>query len=256
MRPRGDIMLKQNMHIHSNYSWDSKMDIDTIAKILVENDIRYGALTDHVEFNREPLPYVITKLKMRNVDIDRINQEYQGKLTLLKAVEISEPHWYPEQVEELTKQVDLDFIIGSIHSIKKYAESKYERQDIFKNYYKEVLNMIQANQIDVIGHLDYINRYYGKDYSFYGQITEVLNAIKEYNMILEINTSAKRRCSLNLFPDINKICRYKWIQNDVIIGTDAHRENELADNLEQAESITEEFNLKPVIYQKRKRIIL
>lgn len=249
-------MLKQNMHIHSNYSWDSEMDIDTIAKILVENDIRYVALTDHVEFDREPLPYVITKLKMRNVDIDRINQEYQGKLTLLKAVEISEPHWYPEQVEELTEQIELDFIMGSIHKFKKDAESKYEREDACYQYYREILKMIEANQIDVIGHLDYINLYYGKDYSFYGQITDVLNAIKEHNMILEINTSAQRRCGLNLFPDIIKICRYQWTQKEVIIGTDAHRENELIDNLEQPEFLAQEIGLQPVIYQKRKRIIL
>ncbi len=249
-------MIKQNMHIHSNYSWDSKMDIDTIAKILVENNISYGALTDHVELDREPLPYVITKLKIRNVDIDRINQQYQGKLTLLKAVEISEPHWYPDQVEKLSQEVELDFIMGSVHSIPKDIESKYGREDATYQYYREILEMIRADQIDVVGHLDYINRYYEKDYSFFRQVTDVLDAIKEHNMIIEINTSAERRCHLNVFPSLDKICRYRFRQNEIIIGTDAHTPNELTDHLEQAEVITNELGLKPVIYQKRKRINL
>ena len=44
--------MKQNMHIHSKYSWDcekyGKMEIEKIAKILSKNGIRYGAITDHV----------------------------------------------------------------------------------------------------------------------------------------------------------------------------------------------------------------
>ncbi len=249
-------MIRQNMHIHSNYSWDSKMDIDTIAQILVKNNISYGALTDHVELSRESLPDVITKLKARNIDIDRINQQYQGKLTLLKAVEISEPHWYPDQVQKLSQEVELDFIMGSIHSIQKKAESRREREVATHQYYQEILEMIKTDQIDVVGHLDYINRYYKKDYSLYQQVTDVLNAIKEHHMVIEINTSAERRSHLNVFPSLDKICRYKLSQNEIIIGTDAHTPNQLIDNLEQAELITKELGLKPVIYQKRKRINL
>ncbi len=247
-------MIKQNLHIHSNYSWDSKMDIDTIAEILVKNNISYGALTDHVEFSREPLSYVITKLNIRNINIDRINQKYQGKLTLLKAVEISEPHWYQDEVEKLNEEVELDFIMGSIHTIKRDAISTYDREKATYQYYKEILKMIEANQIDVVGHLDYINRYYKKDYSLYNQITDVLDAIKEHNMIIEINTSAERRCHLNVFPSLDKICRYKLTQDEIIIGTDAHAFNELTDNLEQAGLIAKELGLQPVIIQKRKRI--
>ena len=85
-------MIKQNMHIHSKYSWDckkyGKMEIDEIARILYENNIKYGAITDHVEFDREPLPYVLTKLKVRNLEIDRVNELYQGRITLLKSVEL------------------------------------------------------------------------------------------------------------------------------------------------------------------------
>ncbi len=249
-------MIRQNMHIHSSYSWDSKLNLDTIAHILVENHISYGAITDHVEFDREDVLSVIKRLNIRNEEINHINQLYQGKLILLKAVEISEPHWYPDEVKELEKVEDLDFIMGSIHSIPRNAESKYEREDVYYRYYKEVIKMIQANQIDVVGHLDYINRYYGKDYSFYRQLSDIFSLLKEYDMILEMNTSAERRCHLNTFPSLEKLVRYKLIKNEIVLGTDAHRENELVSNLEQAELITKELGFQPVIYQKRKRIKL
>ena len=154
-------MVEQNMHIHSKYSWDSKMEINQIAEILLAHRIRYGAITDHVEFDREPLPWVLINLKVRNLEIDRINELYQGKITLLKAVEISEPHLYKDQVEALN-ELDLDFIMGSIHKIDKNAKTDHEIRHAKYLYYRELLKMVEANQIDVVGHLDYIDKYYGR----------------------------------------------------------------------------------------------
>ena len=43
--------MVQNMHIHSNYSFDSKMKLESIAKTLIENNVKYAGITDHVEFS-------------------------------------------------------------------------------------------------------------------------------------------------------------------------------------------------------------
>lgn len=248
-------MIRTNMHIHSKYSWDAKMELEDIAKILIENNIRYAALTDHVEFDREEIEDIRHKFSLRNLEINRLNEKYHGKLKLLKGVEISEPHWYSEQVKILTDIFDFDFVMGSIHDMIHLKTSE-NKEYVTYLYYKRMLEMIEAGQIDVVGHLDYINRYYQKDYSNYNQVTEVLQAIKEHNQVLEINTSAQRRAKLNLFPSINKICRYKLVSDYVTIGTDAHRTTELVDNLEQAEYLSKEIGLKPVIFEKRKKIVL
>lgn len=250
-------MVKQNMHIHSKYSWDSAMEIEEIAQVLIRQNIQYGAITDHIEFDKEPIMYVLTKLKIRNLEIDEINKKYEGKINLLKAVEISEPHLYKEKVEQLS-ELDLDFIMGSIHNIDRNAITELEKFRTVAKYYREVLAMVQANQIDVIGHLDYINRYYEYDYSSISQIIELMQAIKENNQILEINTSAQRRMGTsNTFPSTFKVHQYRSLgQDEIIIGTDAHKYSELVDNLNSAKTIEEEMGLKPVIYQKRKRIII
>lgn len=253
-------MVRQNMHIHSKYSWDcekdGKMEIEEIARILYQNGIRYAAITDHVEFDREPLPYVLTKFKVRNLEIDRANELYQGKVTLLKAVEISEPHLYKDQVEALN-ELNLDFIMGSIHKIVKNAKTDYEKIHAKYLYYSEIMKMIEKSQIDVVGHLDYIDKYYGRGHYSCYQVDDLIAAIVEKDLVLEINTSGKRRANFDLFPSINKICEYKILGgNNITIGTDAHEYNELIDNLEQAESIIDEIGLKPTIHQKRRRIKL
>jgi len=249
-------MTRQNMHIHSKYSWDSKMEIEEIARILYENGIRYGAITDHIEFDRESLPDVINKFKIRNLEIDKINELYEGRVTLLKAVEISSPHLYPDKVEAL-EELELDFIMGSIHDVEKNAKTNYDKIHANYLYYCEMLKMIEKKQIDVVAHLDYIDRHSGKGFSSMYQVMDIIKAITENNLIVEINTSAQRRAGFPIFPSFQKLCSYKLTGNsEIIIGTDAHRYDELLDNLEYGESITNELELKTVIYQKRKRIIL
>lgn len=174
---------------------------------------------------------------------------------MLKGVEISEPHLYPKQIETLTEAFNFDLVIGSIHNIPNVRTSKNKKY-ITRLYYKEILRMIESSNIDVIGHLDYINKYYGEDYSEDDQISEIFQAVKERDQIIEINTSAERRARLNVFPSVDKISRYKLVSNCVTIGSDAHRYSELTDNLEQAELIAKLYGLKPVIYEKRKRIVL
>jgi len=249
------MMIKTNMHIHSKYSWDSKMELEDIAKILIENNIRYATITDHVEFDREDMMYIRRKFSERDYEIDHLNEKHQGKLTLLKGVEISEPHLYPKQVEELANIFPFDFIMGSIHNIPNLKTSENKRYVTYL-YYREILKMIESSSVDVIGHIDYINRYYKEDFSEYNQVKEVLDAVKENGKIIEINTSAERRAQLNLFPSLDKICRYKLVGDYVTIGSDAHRLPEVPDNLEQAEYLCEEIGLKPVIFEKRKKIVL
>lgn len=244
-------MIKTNMHIHSKYSFDSKMEIEDIARILVENNVRYAAITDHVEFDRENQKYVLWKLLIRNLEIEKVNEKYEGKLKLLKSVEISEPHWHQDKVEYLSEHADLDFIIGSHHNIIN-LETSDNREYVTYLYYKQILEMIEKGNFDVLGHLDYINRYYRENYSDFNQVKEIFEALIEHHKIIEINTSAERRAGLKIFPSIDKICRYRLVGKDVTIGTDAHRENELVDNLEQAEYLSQKIGLKPVIFQKRK----
>lgn len=250
-------MQRQNMHIHSKYSWDceryGRMEIEEIAKILFKNDIKYGAITDHIEFDREDISYVINKLRVRNEEIDRVNELYQGKVCLLKSVEITEANLYMREVEKLDS-LDLDFLMGSVHRIDRHATTEIGIKNAYEEYYRRMLNMVCAGQIDVVGHFDYINRYYQTDLSNRNQVEEILGVINEKNQILELNTSSKRRSIKPIFPSFDKLYLYLCNQNEVTIGTDAHKYEELVDNLASTEVFAEVLSLKPVVYQKRKRI--
>lgn len=250
-------MIKVNNHIHSKYSWDSKMELDDIAKKLKEGNIQYGTITDHIEFTCEALPYVLTMLKIRNLELGRINKLEKGKVTLLSGVEISEPHLYQDQVAAL-EGLGLDCILGSVHHFNTRAQTESDKKLAYKQYYQTVLKMIDKNQIDILAHLDYINRYYDCDYSDSSQVKEILEAIIEKDIALEINTSANRRTRHNeahydIFPTVDKLEMYFDLGGEkLVIGSDAHRPCEVLDNLDVLEKYPILKEKKIGIYKNRK----
>ena len=250
-------MRISNMHIHSKYSWDCKMELETIAERLIESGIYYAGICDHIEFNFEKEEEIMEKFKIRNLEIDELNEKYAGKIKILKGAEISSPHLYPDKVERLSA-LDLDYLMGSIHKIDRKAKTEEEKKIGTYNYYQEILKMIKANQVDVIGHLDYINRYYKQDYSETDTLEEIFSLIKENDLIIEVNTSApapKRTNGLySSFPNIEKIEMYAKYKKEITIGTDAHRPSELTYMLSENCYITKRKGLEPVIFEKRKMI--
>ena len=56
-----------DMHIHSKYSWDCKMEIEKTANKLIESGIYYAGICDHIELNFEKIEDVIEKFKIRNL---------------------------------------------------------------------------------------------------------------------------------------------------------------------------------------------
>lgn len=246
-------MVKENMHLHSWFSWDSSLDLYDINKILMNGNITFGCITDHIEFDRESVEEVLAKFKVRNIRIDEINKMNQGKIILLKGAEISSPYKYPEQCKYL-ESLDLDFIMGSVHEINKDITYEPSVREEFYRYYERVLDTITKSDIDCLGHIDYINRYYENDYFFENQLQEIFQALKEKNQIIEINTSANRRGCASTFPDYEKLKMYKQYQSYVTIGSDAHKKNEVLDGLDETHAMANSLGLRPVIYQKRKRI--
>ena len=247
-------LLRENMHLHSNYSWDSFAKINDIASELVKQDINVAAVTDHVEFDREGIDEVLTKFRIRNMEIDKINKNYDGKLKLLKGIEVTAPHLYDKEFKEL-KTIDFDVIIGSIHKIPKAVTDLEKRNNTYR-YYEEIKKMVKYGGFDIVGHIDYINRYYGNGYTDYGQLCEVFAEIKHQDMVIEANTSGLRRCNQPCFPSPEKLNLYKKFSKDITIGTDAHEIWELNNNLLNVEYLIGQLGLREVYYEKRKKKVL
>lgn len=222
-----------DMHIHSKYSYDSKMEIRDIINKLEEKKLKYLALTDHIEFSTQPVGEVLHRIKHRNEEIDELQSTTHIKL--IKGVEISEPHLYESEVEYLHSIEDLDYIIGSIHHIYRMPLRKMSHlKNAYSLYYQSMLKMVENADIDTLAHMDYIKNRVSQNNYDPKIITEILKVIIDRGITLEINTSGQRRCG-EYFPSYDILKEYLSLGGkQIVLGSDAHNLNELYDNILEA----------------------
>ena len=247
-------MMKADMHVHSKYSYDSKMELEDIIETFLKHGIKYVGITDSIEFQKEPLEDIIEKFKIRNQRINQLNEQNEGTITLLKSAEIESPHLYQEEVKRL-EELGFDYIVGGIHPFCGRDKVNFKtREEMTKEYYEKILKLIEVNNVEVIQYLDMLDQYFGQDYSSLKQMLEVIEALGNSNQSLEISPSLISKNPIRFYPSIQKLCLYRLKKEDtrVVIGSHAHNQKEILKNFNDIEFACKEIGLTTGIYQKRK----
>lgn len=236
-----------DMHMHSIYSYDGQMRLKQMVERGKKLNLKYMAFTEHLEFNQITIKQFLNRYQLYKDELEQL-QECNPEITLIKAVEISNPELYLKELESLNK-LDLDYIIGSNHILPKNNSEKE-----ILNYYKKILTIIKNGGIDTIGHLDYLRRKVDDNNIDNGIIEEIFKELIKRKIALEINTSAIRRKGLDSFPSQIKLDLYKKLGGNIVtIGSDAHRINEIYDSIPLIDS---KYDFNKGVFIKRKFISL
>lgn len=252
--------INTDTHVHSTFSIDAENDIEEMCDSAIKNGIKYITFTEHVDFNPLDEGYDYLKVDKFLEKIDDLNLKYGDKLKVLSGVEFSEPHLYPEQMEQYNNY-DFDLIIGAIHWIDGYFVGdedllkKYSKDEIFLRYYNLVYQTVKYGMFDVIAHFDFPKRYLDYEYKNYNLIPQIIRMMVDNNIIMEINSSSLRKGLDEAMPS-------KWILQQyvemggkkVTIGSDAHREYEVAEDFDIVNNVIQDLGLVQGYFQNRKFI--
>lgn len=251
-----------DMHVHSKFSSDSELEMESGILRAIELGLSGIAFTDHLDIDyvdhEEEFQYDFNEyFHLINI----LKEKYAQKIDVLSAVEIGlQPH-----VIDKTKQriagFHFDYIIGSTHLIKRrdpyygtYFKEGVTKTEAYNEYLEELLaNMKLYHDFSTMAHLDYIVRYasfpdsrfYYKDHA--DLVDEIFKFIISKNISFEINTSTYLRQSL----DRNLLLRYKELGGELItIGSDAHGPDRIAKNFPQYLSIIKECGFSYAFHYK------
>ncbi|MFA5863801.1 MAG: histidinol-phosphatase HisJ family protein [Phycisphaerae bacterium] len=242
-------MIKTDFHLHTNMSTDSSATIELMVQRAIDLGLTEIAFTDHDDHNPadegagmyDPVKAYQASLSAR--------QRFGGTIAIRHGVEIGEPHLFAKENQALY-QLPLDIIIGSVHCIGPYGvhsdlfDHKTPAEGI-SEYFRLTLDMAKFADMDVLGHLDYFDRYtalrnippYNPN-EYEDQISAILEVIISRNIALEINTSGLRSANPRPFPHPDVL---KWHHRMggrlICIGSDAHRPEQIAYGFEQTEDI-------------------
>lgn len=276
-------MIQADMHMHTWFSTDSEVCPRDMADEAVRKGLKTICFTDH--FDKDDLEWGeegIFDVDAYFVEMQKLQEEYAGKLNIRIGIELGLRTYLKDYYEELTKKYPFDFVIGSVHNVpyKKDAEGNIlytdpaakklftDRTD--KEAYRLMMettleNVRTSDCFQTLGHLDYIVRYgksREKEYSYtdYADIIdEILKLLIEKEKGLEVNSAGLKYGLPFAHPHPDVLKRYRELGGEIItIGADAHKPEHIAYDFAKAEEIlkscgfkyyTEFFEQKPVFKQ-------
>ena len=276
-------MIQADMHMHTWFSTDSEAWPCDMADEAVRKGLKTICFTDH--FDKDDLEWGeegIFDVDAYFVEMQKLQEEYAGKLNIRIGIELGLRTYLKDYYEELTKKYPFDFVIGSVHNVpyKKDAEGNIlytdpaaeklftDRTD--KEAYRLMMettleNVRTSDCFQTLGHLDYVVRYgksREKEYSYtdYADIIdEILKLLIEKEKGLEVNSAGLKYGLPFAHPHPDVLKRYRELGGEIItIGADAHKPEHIAYDFAKAEEIlkscgfkyyTEFFEQKPVFKQ-------
>lgn len=276
-------MIQADMHMHTWFSTDSEACPRDMADEAVRKGLKTICFTDH--FDKDDLEWGeegIFDVDAYFVEMQKLQEEYAGKLNIRIGIELGLRTYLKDYYEELTKKYPFDFVIGSVHNVpyKKDAEGNIlytdpaaeklftDRTD--KEAYRLMVettleNVRTSDCFQTLGHLDYVVRYgksREKEYSYtdYADIIdEILKLLIEKEKGLEVNSAGLKYGLPFAHPHPDVLKRYRELGGEIItIGADAHKPEHIAYDFAKVEEIlkscgfkyyTEFFEQKPVFKQ-------
>lgn len=230
-----------DMHVHTSDSPDADITALQLVQKGLQSNISGIGFVAHLDLDPEDFCYGGFNGKIYAESINCARNESMGRISVMKGLEVGEPHIYEEQVKNLVDYSDYDFITGAIHSLKGIgmvlgSEAYIDRDplEIVEEYYTETLRMVEVSDIDILAHMGLFRRglaLAGLKHDFNeielwpDTIEEILKVIIERNIALELNTSGLRRKEAITYPIPGIVERFREIGGTLVtVGSDTHRE--------------------------------
>lgn len=161
----------------------------------------------------------------------------------------------------------IDYIIGSCHFINDWPfdhplyVNEFEKRDIdqvYRDYYRIVYDMVAEGLFDIVGHFDLIKKFgHRAQCDLSREITSILQLAGRKSTAIEINTSGLRKPVKEMYPSFD-IIQEMYHQNvPITLGSDAHEPEEVAYNFSDAVSLIQKAGYRKIVgYKQRNQYTL
>lgn len=235
-------------HTHSFFSDDGKAPITDMIETACSLGIKEIAITDHYDpdYIDRKVPFELDFAGYHKA-LNETKETYKNRIKVVKGIEIGIQHGETiEKCRAAANSFDYDFIIGSFHFAEGYELYRKgffvgrSAEDYYRAYYTYMFDCLSKyKDYDVLGHINYIDRYSDRipDFSVYMDLVEeIFKMIIADGIGIEINTSSFRYGMGERTIPTNKMLQlYKDLGGEIItVGSDAHRTKDVGCRLDTA----------------------
>lgn len=237
---RNSIMIKQNLHTHSQYD-DGKDAIDENVQKAQERGFTILGFSGHGYYAKDDSSMTPEKTKQYIQDVRQAQQQAPNGLKIYLGIE-------EDSMAPIENVEDFDYVIGSVHYLEHngkiypidYSQEQFDemlkegyQNDInalAKDYYLAIERQAQNPNIQIIGHLDLIAKY-NEDQTYYcfddpkilSYAKVAIEQLVKAGKIFEMNSGAMARGYRNSpYPSIELLKLIYEANGKILINTDCH----------------------------------
>ncbi len=171
--------LRGVLHVHSTWS-DGRNTIRELVEACIARGLAYLGLTDHSKTAAYAGGLDEEALRRQHEEIDRLNEEYAGRIRILKGTECDILRDGSLDYED-DLLADLDFVVASIHSLFNLPAEEQTRR---------MLRAISNPYVDIIGHPTGRILLGREGYTL--DLDAMIDAAAEHGVCIEINANPSR----------------------------------------------------------------
>lgn len=256
-----------DMHTHTDNSFDGNHSPVYMCDAACNKGLRAIAFTDHCEVDAYYKDNGERNVRQAFFEIAKARSAFTGKLLVLNGIELGQPAYDIPTAEKIIASQKFDVVIGSVHNLRERQDfyfiedfSAIDVEATLKEYFSEILTMLEWGNFDILAHLTYPFRYlYARNnirediHRYQPQVDEILKLAAEKDIALEINAAGLRQPINRLSPEVETVARFKELGGRLVsVGSDAHYAQHIAVGIKDAMAAAKDAGFDCVtLFQKR-----
>lgn len=223
--------MKVDLHNHTPLCNHAEGTMDEYIHAALNKNIQIFGFSDHAPMDFDPKYRMsFNDMKKYEQDIQDAKKKYADKLTILLGYEVD---YLEGHMDKRVLHADVDYLIGSVHFIDEWGFDnpefigRYENEDIneiWQKYFNAVQAMAETRLFDIVGHLDLIKVFKFMPNKDIKEIAKnALLAIKNADMVLEINAAGYRKPIAEAYPSKELLEEAFKLDIPITFSSDAHK---------------------------------
>ncbi len=251
-----------DLHNHTILCNHAKGSTNEYVQAAIKAGTSYFGFSDHAPMNfSQKYRMSFDQMDMYEKDIHSLKERYKDQIDILLAYEVDFLEGY---MDERVLNADVDYLIGSVHFIKKWEFDnpefigEYKNRDInqiWQEYFDTIEEMAKQNLFDIVGHIDLIKIFKympTKDIRIIAQ--NAIKAIKKADMVVELNTAGYRKPIGEAYPSSDILELLSDFNIPITFGSDAHDPSQIALRSNEIENLAKRFGYREcAIFKQRER---
>jgi len=222
--------MRIDLHNHTTRCNHATGTVDEYIQRAIEIGIDIFGFSEHAPMDFDGgyrLP--LSDMQAYIDEILQAKERYKGEIEILLGFEVD---WLPGHMQPDVLNANVDYLTGSVHFIDKWSFdnpefiggwSERDTDEIWRAYFEATEEMVKSKQFDIVGHLDLIKVFkYLPQKDIRVLSKNALKAIKEANMVIELNGAGLRKPIKELYPSPDLLEVIYELNIPITFSSDAH----------------------------------